>query len=311
MNERQRQKIIAGLGKRDPLTDLKFRVDGETVCDGYVRQTVSYQVTDTERINAYLLIPDNKKEKNPAIVAIHQHAVWFNIGKKEPCGLLGEEEFAYGVDLVKRGYVVLCPDLLCFEERRYGKYFEEKYNRSCEFEKIVNQYLLAEGKTMCGKYLYDLVAAVDVLCSLDYVDTSRIGTIGHSTGGQCAIWLAWYDRRIHTCVCSCGFAKVKDLRKKWIGHNLAMIFPGMAKVCDYDELIAAIAPRNFLFTCGNYDPTFLMPSCREAEKYCAKKYGEMDCANNFRAVFFEGWHWLKDDVKQKVYAFIDEKMSGD
>lgn len=80
------------------------------------------------------------------MVAIHQHAVWFSRGKLEPVGLDGDPDFFYGVDLVRRGYVVICPELMCFGERRYGKYFEPEYNRSCEFEKIVGQYLLADGR---------------------------------------------------------------------------------------------------------------------------------------------------------------------
>lgn len=303
-----RERILKAIGEREPFTSLDLRVLSEEDMGDYVRQKISYLVTDRERVNAYLLLPKNLKGKRPAMVAIHQHAVWFSRGKLEQVGLDGDPDFFYGVDLVRRGYVVICPELMCFGERRYGKYFEPEYNRSCEFEKIVGQYLLADGRTMTGKYLYDNVAAVDVLCSLDCVDADRIGVMGHSTGGQSALWLAWYDRRIKACVSSCGFALVKDLREKNVGHNLAMCFPGMKEICDYDDLCREIAPRALCFTCGNFDPTFLMYSCRKIAGSVSEAYAAAGAADRFEAIFFEGWHWLKPAVKTRVYSFLERNL---
>ena len=70
-------------------------------------------------MKSYLLIPKNMQSKNPAVLAIHQHASQWNIGKSEVVGIAGNPMFAYGLDLVKQGYVVIAPDLLCFESMTY------------------------------------------------------------------------------------------------------------------------------------------------------------------------------------------------
>ena len=118
-----RERILKAIGDREPSGSLDLQVLSEEDMGDYIRRKISYRVTDRERVNAYLLLPKDLREKRPAMVAIHQHAVWFSRGKLEPVGLDGEPDFFYGVDLVRRGYVVICPELMCFGERRYGKYF--------------------------------------------------------------------------------------------------------------------------------------------------------------------------------------------
>lgn len=77
-----------------------------------------YNVEEGERINAWLLLPKQLKTNNPAIIASHQHAGEYYLGKSEPVGLSSNTMYHYGLDLCLRGYVVLCPDHLCFEDRR-------------------------------------------------------------------------------------------------------------------------------------------------------------------------------------------------
>src|SRR5205085_9397447 len=72
-----------------------------------------------DKIRAYLFFPHHKpQEKLPAIVAIHQDGPQSHIGKSEPAGLAGADDQHYGVELFKRGYVVICPDRVGHAERR-------------------------------------------------------------------------------------------------------------------------------------------------------------------------------------------------
>ena len=48
----------------------------------------------------------------------HQHAGNWSKGKSEPAGLMPDPMHHTGAALAREGYVVLCPDALCFEERR-------------------------------------------------------------------------------------------------------------------------------------------------------------------------------------------------
>ena len=69
-----------------------------------------------------------------------------------------------------------------------------------------------------------------MLESLSYVDNKRIGAIGHSLGGQEALWLAWYDDRIKVTVSSCGFSQIKNIIRDGINHNYAMYSFGFLSI---------------------------------------------------------------------------------
>ena len=88
--------------------------------DGYTITRVTYQVEPNDRVPALLLVPDGVNEHKPApgILVWHQHNGEWHLGKSEPAGLAGNPMHHTGVALVKEGYVVLCPDALCFEERQ-------------------------------------------------------------------------------------------------------------------------------------------------------------------------------------------------
>src|SRR6266516_7941468 len=115
-----RQRLLTQLGhfpKRVPPTPTigSMMDEGE-----YTRTLVTYVVEEGEHVSAWLLTPQAVAPPGgwPALLAIHQHAGQYDLGKSEPAGLAGKPTFAYGKEVCRRGYVVLCPDLLCFEDRR-------------------------------------------------------------------------------------------------------------------------------------------------------------------------------------------------
>ncbi len=62
--------------------------------------------------------PLNPQVSKITIAVWHQHAGEYDLGKSEPAGLAGNPMHQTGAALAKLGYVVLCPDALCFEERQ-------------------------------------------------------------------------------------------------------------------------------------------------------------------------------------------------
>ena len=117
-----RSGVITLLGPFPKRVPLRPTV-GATIDDGaYGRARVTYMVEGGERVPAWLLTPHGAVPTGgwPALLAVHQHAGQYDLGKAEPAGLAGDPMYHYGQELCRRGYVVLCPDLLCFEERRYN-----------------------------------------------------------------------------------------------------------------------------------------------------------------------------------------------
>ena len=113
--ERRRQRFFELLGPFPAAVALAPETLETVQCDGYRRESVVFDSEGTMSVPAYLLIPDARTEPGPAVLAIHGHGP----GKSHVCGLAetAQPNADYARQLVRRGYVVLAPDLRCFGER--------------------------------------------------------------------------------------------------------------------------------------------------------------------------------------------------
>ncbi|MGI9428868.1 MAG: dienelactone hydrolase family protein, partial [Bythopirellula sp.] len=223
---------------------LDTRVHEDVIVAGkYRRKLISYAVEADERAHAYLGIPLELAGPAPAVVALHGT---FAQGKQQVAGLVDNPDKAYLDHLCRRGYVVIAPEHFVSGHRipDKGPYETERF-----YEQHPNW-------TAVGKFTYEHAIAVDVLESLEEVDSSRVGAIGHSLGGHGTFFLAAYDDRIRASVCNCGGAffrhnpKVEAWsRDRWyvyfkpIRHDLLQ---GQLPPIDFHEIISLIAPRAFL-----------------------------------------------------------------
>src|SRR4051794_4261833 len=113
-----RAAIIERLGRFPARVPLETTFGATRDMGDHTRTLVSYDVEAGERINAWLLRPLGQPPLGgwPAVLGLHQHAGQYYLGKAEPAGLSADSMYHYGLDLCRRGYVVLSPDHLCFED---------------------------------------------------------------------------------------------------------------------------------------------------------------------------------------------------
>jgi hypothetical protein len=125
----------------------------------------------------------------PAALALHQtHPA----GSKVVVVLGQSPDDEYGLELVRRGFVVLAPP----------------YPWLAGYEPDLKALGYDSG-TM--KAIWDNSRGLDLLASLPYVDTRRgFGCIGHSLGGHNGLFTAAFDSRITVVVSSCGFDSFRD-----------------------------------------------------------------------------------------------------
>lgn len=302
-----RNKAITCLGKFPEKTAVKPKIT-DTIDKGtHIQQTISYNVEADERINAYLLVPKALNNKNPAIIACHQHAGMYSLGKSELAGQSTDSMYHYGLELCMRGYVVLCPDHLCFEDRRPSK--EERMQNSCldkaDYERLMFCKYILEGSTLQAKYLSDLCRGLDLLETLDFVDKEKIGAIGHSLGGQETLWLSWYDSRIKAAVSSCGFGQLHTIIRDGINHNFAAYCPGFLNIGDIADLVCDNSPMPFMMTNGSDDGLFPIDGVKEIAKLASDKYKEHGYEDRFKSIIFDGEHSFPPEIRIKAYEWLD------
>ena len=123
-----KEKLLQLLGWNPEPCALNVDILSEVDCDTYKRILIEYSTEPNERVQAFLLVPDDLSQLCPAILAIHQDGSHrpYELGKSEPAGVAGDPEMAYGKELVERGYVVICPDrfhiALCNSKGRWHRF---------------------------------------------------------------------------------------------------------------------------------------------------------------------------------------------
>lgn len=310
-----RNNILECLGDFPEKVNLDIKYISSEDMGDYERKLIEYKVENSdenikvqnkdiiEKVQAYLLIPKNIKEKAPAILAIHQHHSNWQIGKSEVVGITDDKMYAYGLDLVKLGYVVIAPDILCFESRLGNDEYRKDKEGNRFFERFQLIKYLSNGSTLQAKTLHDLSVAIDVLCSLDYVDKDRIGAIGHSLGGQEAIWISWLDERIKVAVSSCGTSCIKDFIENGYQYNSWACIPNLLKYCDMDSIINDIVKsRKLIMTSGLRDDRHCpLTGIDKIEKRIGNN-------PNFKSIKFDDGHKFNNVEKEIVYKFFKNEL---
>jgi dienelactone hydrolase len=286
----------------EPAVEERIRLaaaDGE---HEVLRERVSYQVEPGERVTAYLFLPASFGPL-AAVLCLHQHAGQFDLGKSEPAGLAGNPEQHYALELARRGYVTLVADHLCFEERR------DPALEGAAFERFEFTRRVSHGSSLQAKYSSDAMRALDLLVARPEVDPARIGCVGHSLGGQQALFLAALDERIRVGVSSCGFASLATIFRDRINHNFAAYLPGLAAEADLGDVLALVAPRPFFVGVGRADRIFPIDGVEATVAAARPAYAAADAASHLALMIEPGAHAFSDPMRAAAFDWFDRWLA--
>ncbi len=275
-----RERLLAGLGGPwpDPC-DLKPIVGEVVQKSGYRLESVSYEAELGDRIPAYLLIPDGVTPQSPApaICVWHQHAGQWAKGKSEPAGIGWDSMHHTGVALCKEGYVVLCPDALCFEDRQdsTGRLTNGNFERF-EFLRYV-----VEGKSMAWKNILDMRRAVDFLISRPEVKPDALGCYGHSMGSTFTWLVGPWEPRLKCLVGNCCLPTYAGIHREHVLHCFPNFIPGLYQYGDTFDVAALIAPRALHFNFGALDNGSPIDEVRRGLPIIARAYESIHAEQNF------------------------------
>jgi len=201
----------------------------------FTREHVKYQIVKGVFTDGYLLTPKDPKGKRPAVVVFHPTVATH---ARQPAGVdSSNPDLMIGVHLVARGYVVLCPRCVIFDE---GATYAENVAKALENHPA--------WKGM-ARMAYDGLRAVDYLQSLPQVNPERIGGIGHSLGAKEVLYAAAIDERYRAAVFSEGGIGTRFSNWDAIWYlGLEIWDPDADR--EHHQLLSLIAPRAFLLLAG-------------------------------------------------------------
>ena len=260
---RSKLNDVTGLNKMVSC-DLKPVIKEKEELDGYIRQKVIIQTEPYIYMPFYVLIPSYIKEgdKRPAVIAAHGHA---SAGKVMTAGireLAGIDEAIsiyngdYGLQLVKEGFVVFCPDARGFGERREPHLqtdnVEDYIDERCTACTVINRMAISLGQSVIGMWVWDLMRLIDYIQLRRECDKEKICCVGLSGGGMQTLWLSALDDRIKACIVSGYYYGFEEglLELNNCSCNYA---PHVWEYIDIGDLGALIAPRGFIIETGDED----------------------------------------------------------
>jgi dienelactone hydrolase len=298
------QQVMGALPGREKRCPLEPQVTEETDCGDYVRRLLTYASEPGSRVPAYLLVPKRAlagEIKAPAVLALHQtHAA----GQKVVVGLGKSTNDEYGVELAKRGFVVLAPPYTML-----ANYWPD---------------LKALGyRSGTMKSIWDNIRGLDYLSSLPFVKTNGFGAIGHSLGGHNGVFTAVFDERIQVVVSSCGLDSFLDYYggdpKVWQperGWCQQRYMPALTNYAgrladipfDFHELIGALAPRACFLSAPLGDTNFKWRSVDDIARAAAAVYRLLGAAQKLEVAHPDCGHLFPVQMREKAYQLMEATL---
>jgi dienelactone hydrolase len=286
------QMVMGPMPSKSRQVPLEMRVEAQQREASWTRQKITFAVEPHDRVPAWLLIPNDRKGKLPAMLCLHQTTA---IGKDEPAGLGGKANLHYAAELAARGFVTLAPDY-----PGYGDYRADAYG------------LGYASATMKG--IWNHMRAVDLLESLPQVDRARLGVIGHSLGGHNALFVAAFDPRLKAVVASCGFNSFFSYRGGDLtGWSHAGYMPRIATVYgkdpkqmpfDFTELLATLAPRPVFINAPLRDDNFAVTGVMDCLAAARPVYRLYQAEENLVVQHPESDHDFPTPVREAAYEWL-------
>jgi len=303
-----RERLLQSLGGPWPEPgDLRPEIRETVQQEGYRIESLTYEAEPGDRVPAFLLVPEGVDAAHPApaVAVWHQHNGQWHLGKSEPAGLAGDPMHHTGAALAREGYVVLCPDALCFEERQDGRL------RGGDFERFEFLRYVVAGRCMAWKNILDMRRAVDYLCSRPEVRADRIGCYGHSMGSTHA-WLAGpWEERLVCLVGNCCLPTYAAVHRARLLHCFPNFIPGWFRYGDTPDIAGLIAPRALHLNFGELDAGSPILEVRQGVDAIGRAYARAGAADRFSHYIEQGaGHVLSAKMWRRARAWFRRHLEG-
>ncbi|MFC1614785.1 alpha/beta hydrolase family protein [Gemmatimonadota bacterium] len=308
---REKLMLSAGLWPPPERNALRANIFDKRSGEGFTVAKVYYESLPGYLATGNLYLPTKGKGPYPAVICPHGHWKYGRLTNSESGSLPGRY-----IDLARMGFVVLSIDMVgyndCFqlphdENKSRSQLkgdvplpYEPRYYRANFDFPVARLY----GLNLGGLQLWNCIRGVDLLCSLDQVDTTRIGATGCSGGASQTLMLMNADERIKVAapVNIIGAAKHPGCRCE----NMPGLWVDMSTI----ELSATFAPRPLLLLSATEDPwTNKFP---ERELPIFKKYYSLfNAVDMVKNVHVNAGHNYNADSRAAAYQWFCRHLKAE
>lgn len=264
-----------------PLVDPSPRLLEEIDRGTFVQRKMVIQTAKNAEMPFYILKPKDEEGKLPAVLAYHGHGR----GVSEIVGIDENGDYrdephgyqkSFAVELCKRGFIVVAPEISCFGERQEDYSHLEPYQTAPSTCHQAATWAIMLGKSILGLRIRDSMRLLDYVSTLPEVMEDQIGVMGISGGGMLAMFHSALDLRIKAIVLSGYFGNFKD-NILALHHCTCNFAPGVLSIGDFQDLVGLLAPRPLLVEAGSDDPIFPIDSVRPCFSRTKEIYETFGC----------------------------------
>jgi dienelactone hydrolase len=299
------------LGPHRPPEKWESVLERSVSRDDHVREERLLVAEGLDPVPVHLLLPrtDPKRGRRPGVLALHGHGAFGHdavAGLDDPPALraqIASIHYDYGLQLVRRGYVVAAPCLTPFGRRLTGKAPEAGERDACASTFIGLQLL---GRLLIAENLRDILWTLELLKARPEVDPERLGCVGLSYGGRMTMLTAALEPRIRVAVISGALNCLQERVASGAGAGCQTI-PNLLAFGDVPEIASLIAPRPCLWEVGSHD-TLIAPDWAEAAlTRIGRAYRALGAESRLRVDRFDGKHEWHGTM---AYPFLEEVLNA-
>jgi cephalosporin-C deacetylase-like acetyl esterase len=284
-------------------TPLNAKITGVVKKDGYRIEKVIYESMPAFYVTGCLFIPDDAKEKRPAILFVSGHT---------------QNSFRYPeyqvmiLNLVKKGFIVFAIDPVSQGER-IQHYDAEKNSSVIGPTTREHNYLgdqcFVSGVSLGRYFIWDGIRGIDYLLTRREVDPARIGVTGQSGGGTQSSYIFAFDERIKAAApvnYITGFRRLLES----IGPQDAEqnFYHGILNGITHADLLEVRAPVPALIVAGTRD-FFSIQGARETYSEVRNSYVAFGMEDNFGILEDDWGHGYTKKLREGVCAFFQKNLN--
>jgi len=203
--------------------------------------------------------------------------------------------YSYGLDAVRRGYIVFAPN-----KRGFGE--TSDFANSCGF---LSSAAISLGMSVIGTHTWDNIRLLDYIGTREDCRPGPVGAIGLSGGGGGTMWLSAMDDRVGAAVISGHLASFAA--NDGIFACVCNAVPGILTWADRGEVGGLTAPRPLLIESASEDACYSRAATLDAFDAVKRIYAAAGAADRTDIDLFEGKHvWCG----AKAWGFLAKWLTG-